>query len=63
MADQDATIGVEAHLTLDGKEFTVKKQDIEFHKESNTSIMPAELLQNLTDQEIRDLFAFLRQDR
>lgn len=25
MADQDASIGVEAHLTLDGKEFTVKK--------------------------------------
>ncbi|TLU98007.1 type VI secretion system tube protein TssD [Dyadobacter luticola] len=25
MADQDATIGVEAHFTLDGKEFVVKK--------------------------------------
>lgn len=25
MADQDATIGVEAHLTIDGKEFIVKK--------------------------------------
>lgn len=25
MADQDATIGVEAHFTLDGKEFLVKK--------------------------------------
>ncbi len=53
----------EAYLGIDGKEFTVQKPDIEFHKESNTSLMPAELLQNLTDQEIRDLFAFLMQTR
>jgi putative heme-binding domain-containing protein len=53
----------EAYLGIDGREFTVKKRDIEFHKESDTSIMPADLLQNLTDQEIRDLFAFLRQGR
>jgi len=53
----------EAYLGIDGKEFSVKKQDIEFHKESDTSIMPKDLLQNLTDQEIRDLFAFLKQTR
>ncbi len=53
----------EAYLGIDGKEFSVKKQDIESHKESRTSIMPKDLLQNLTDQEIRDLFAFLMQDR
>ncbi len=53
----------EAYLGIDGKEFSVKKKDIDFHKESSTSIMPADLLQNLTDQELRDLFAFLRQSR
>lgn len=53
----------EAYLGIDGKEFSVKKQDIEFHKESDTSLMPKDLLQNLTDQEIRDLFAFLQQHR
>jgi putative membrane-bound dehydrogenase-like protein len=49
----------EAYLGIDGKEFSVKKKDIEFHKESRTSIMPKGLLQNLTMQELRDLFAFL----
>lgn len=53
----------EAYLGIDGKEFTVNKSDIEFHKESDTSLMPQDLLQNLTDQELRDLFAFLRQER
>jgi len=53
----------EAYLGTDGKEFSVKKENIEFHKESDTSIMPKDLLQNLTDQEIRDLFAFLKQSR
>ena len=53
----------EAYLGIDGKEFSVKKPDIEFHKESDTSIMPKDLLQNLTDDEIRDLFAFLKQSR
>ena len=49
----------EAYLGVDGKEFTVKKKDIAFHSESKTSIMPAGLLQQLTRQELRDLFAFL----
>ncbi len=53
----------EAYLGVDGKEFSVKKEDIEFHQESGTSIMPQDLLKNLTDQEIRDLFAFLKQPR
>ena len=53
----------EAYLGIDGKEFTVKKPDIEFHKESDTSLMPKDLLLNLTDQELRDLFAFLLQPR
>ena len=51
----------EAYLGVDGKEFSVKKQDIEFHQESRISIMPKGLLQNLTHQELRDLFAFLLQ--
>ena len=49
----------EAYLGLDGKEFSVKKPDIEFHREMPKSIMPEGLLQNLTRQELRDLFAFL----
>ena len=49
----------EAYLGVNGQEFSVKKNDIEFHQESRTSIMPKGLLQNLTTQEVRDLFAFL----
>jgi putative heme-binding domain-containing protein len=49
----------EAYLGLDGKEFIVKKPDIELHREMPKSIMPDGLLQNLTKQELRDLFAFL----
>ena len=49
----------EAYLGIDGKEFSVKKADIELHQESRISIMPEGLLQSLTLKELRDLFAFL----
>ena len=49
----------EAYLGVNGKEFTVKKEQIDFHKESATSIMPRGLLQTMTNKEVRDLFAFL----
>jgi putative membrane-bound dehydrogenase-like protein len=49
----------EAYLGSDGLEFTLKTKDIEFHRESDVSIMPADLLQQLTTQELADLFAFL----
>lgn len=49
----------EAYLGLDGREFTVEKDQIEFHEESRVSIMPKGLLQNLTQKELNDLFAFL----
>lgn len=49
----------EAYLGIDGKEFSVKKPDIEFHREMPTSIMPEGLLQNLTVQELNDLVAFI----
>lgn len=50
----------EAYLGLDGKEFSVKKPDIDFRHEMPKSIMPDGLLLSLTKQELRDLFAFLR---
>jgi putative heme-binding domain-containing protein len=49
----------EAYLGIDGKEFTVQKPDIEFHREMPTSIMPEGLLQNLTVRELNDLVAFI----
>jgi putative heme-binding domain-containing protein len=49
----------EAYLGIDGKEFTLKKSQIAFHRESDTSLMPAQLLDALTTTEISDLLAFL----
>jgi len=49
----------EAYLDIDGKEFLVKKPNIEFHREMPTSIMPEGLLHGLTVQELNDLFAFI----
>ena len=49
----------EAYLGIDGKEFLVKKPNIESHREMPTSIMPEGLLQELTVQELNDLFAFI----
>ncbi len=49
----------EAYLGIDGKEFSVKKPNIELHREMPTSIMPEGLLQTLTDQELNDLIAFI----
>lgn len=49
----------EAYLGIDGKEFVLKKEMIESHHESTVSIMPADLLLQLTRQELADLFAYL----
>lgn len=53
----------EAYLGVDGKEFTVKKDQIEIHREASKSVMPDDLLKSLTPQEIADLLAFLIQPR
>lgn len=47
------------YLDAQGKPFTVKTHDIAETKASPTSIMPEGLLKQLTDQEVRDLLAFL----
>ena len=49
----------EAYLGEDGKEFSVKKPNIDVHRELKVSLMPEDLLKQLTRQELRDLFAFL----
>ena len=49
----------EAYLGLDGKEFVVRKNEIESHAEMDKSIMPDGLLEALTTEELNDLFAFL----
>ena len=51
------------YLGQDGKEFSVRKDQIVEHKEMSKSIMPDDLLALLTDQELRDLFAFIIERR
>jgi putative heme-binding domain-containing protein len=43
----------------EGRQFEVKPEDVETRKPNPNSIMPAELVDRMTDQELRDLLAFL----
>jgi putative heme-binding domain-containing protein len=44
----------------DGKDFVLARSDIEAMRPSAGSIMPEGLLRELSDQQVRDLFAYLR---
>jgi putative heme-binding domain-containing protein len=58
VVEQDKNVVV---LRLDdGKELTIARDDIDAIKASPRSLMPEGLLRGLGDQEIRDLFAYLR---
>jgi putative heme-binding domain-containing protein len=46
--------------TADGQTIVIPRDDIESMKASTTSIMPTGLLDNLDEQQVRDLFAYLR---
>ncbi|MEM0896772.1 MAG: PVC-type heme-binding CxxCH protein [Verrucomicrobiota bacterium] len=52
----------ESYLGVDGKEFSLKKEEIVTHEEMQMSLMPAGLLDPLTKEEIRNLLAYLLQD-
>lgn len=58
VADQDNRIVV--LRTADGQTIVVPRDGIETMKASPKSIMPEGLLDNLDEQQVRDLFAFLR---
>jgi len=45
---------------LTGKERTFEKTDVVQRTELTTSLMPSGLVMSLTDEELRDLLAFLR---
>ena len=47
-------------LQSDGTKVTLKKDEIEQQVASLVSVMPEKLLDTLTDQQIRDLFAYLQ---
>ncbi|AMV37764.1 PVC-type heme-binding CxxCH protein [Planctomyces sp. SH-PL62] len=44
----------------DGEERTIAREDVEAFEPSKTSIMPPGLLDDLTDDQVRDLFSYLR---
>jgi len=44
----------------DGQNITIKRDDIDEMVKQPKSLMPEGLLDKLTDQQLRDLFAFLR---
>ena len=58
IADQDANVVV--LRGADGQNISLARDDIEDLRASRTSLMPDGQLKDLTDQQIRDLFAYLR---
>ena len=44
---------------LGGKNHLIERSQITSHKTSNTSLMPAGLLSDLNEQQLRDLFTYL----
>ena len=59
LADQDGA-GVTL-LTAENKRIRIPRDEIEGISESELSLMPERLLEGLTPQERRDLFAYLQQ--
>ena len=58
LADQDAQVVV--LRGLDGQDIALARSDIVELKPAGMSLMPEGLLEGLTDQELRDFFAYLR---
>lgn len=58
VVEKDA--GVVVLRTADGQRVVLPRDDIEEMRVTGVSLMPEGLLQGLSDQEVRDLFAYLR---
>jgi putative heme-binding domain-containing protein len=58
VVEKDASVVV--LRTADGQRVVLPKDDVEEMRVSGVSLMPEGLLQGLSDQEVRDLFAYLR---
>ena len=49
----------QVYVDSNGQRFEVRPEDVENRKPASTSIMPADLADSMTDQEFRDILAFL----
>ncbi len=58
VADRDANVLV--LRTLDGQDTTLRQSEVQSLQPTGRSLMPEGLLDDLTDQQFRDLFAYLR---
>ena len=58
ITDQDANVVVVRGF--DGEDVSLARADIREMNPSRTSLMPEGLLDGLTDQQLRDFFAYLR---
>jgi putative heme-binding domain-containing protein len=58
LADKDSQVIV--LRGLDGRTLTIPRKDIASMRSSNTSLMPEGLLVGMSEQQVRDLFAYLR---
>ena len=58
VVEKDASVVV--MRTADGQRVVLPRGDIDEMRAAGVSLMPEGLLQGLSDQEVRDLFAYLR---
>jgi putative membrane-bound dehydrogenase-like protein len=58
LADQDKQVVV--LRGVDGQNITIERENIEEMKAVSQSLMPEELLKGMSEQQVRDLFAYLR---
>jgi putative heme-binding domain-containing protein len=58
LADQDNRVVV--LRGVDGQSLVIPRSEIEDMRRSDRSVMPEETLKDLTEQQVRDLFAYLR---
>jgi putative heme-binding domain-containing protein len=59
----DSGSDTQTYVDAKGESITVKAAEVEERRPQTTSIMPADLTRLMTDQEFRDLIAFLRSPR
>jgi hypothetical protein len=60
---EDSALGEQTYADNQGKRFTLKPGEVVSRRAQTTSLMPDDLVTTMTEQEFRDLMAYLRHPR
>ncbi len=63
MLEKESDAGRLTYRDVQGRQFHIDKEEIEFQQAERISIMPDNIVNLLTEQEFRDIVAFLTQRR